>query len=87
MTSPDAQDDQSLAAVAESRTYDVSERHARRLRARCHAVLQAQSRRDAPVSRTNGAFFRRIVGPALAGAWCLAYLVEIVRRAVAVYGF
>ena len=33
----------------------------------------------------NGTAFRRIIAPALGGAWCLAYLVEIVRRAAAVY--
>jgi hypothetical protein len=35
----------------------------------------------------NGTPFRRIIGPVLVGAWCLAYLVEIIRRAAAIYGF
>jgi len=87
MTADDRPNDPTLDAVAGLRTYDVSDRHGRRLRAQCHAVLQAQSRRHARVSSENGALFRRIVGPALAGAWCLAYLVEIIRRAAAVYGF
>jgi len=39
----------------------------------------------ASAAMVNGTAFRRIVGPALAGAWCLAYLVEIARRAAAVY--
>jgi hypothetical protein len=33
----------------------------------------------------DGAFRRDIV-PALGGAWCLAYLVEIVRCTAAIYG-
>jgi len=80
----DGQNDDILAAVASLRTYDVSPRRTRRLRRRCHAMLQT------PPPTTSGALaigtvFRRIIGPALGGAWCLAYLVEIFRRAAAVY--
>ena len=80
------QDDESLTAIAALRTYDVSRRGADRLRTRCHAVLQAQSRGHVPATRGSSTLFGRIIGPALGGAWCLAYLVEIVRRAAAVYG-
>jgi hypothetical protein len=76
----DGQDDDILAAVASLRTPDVSERRARRLRRRCHARLQAR-----PEPNKSAAAFQRIIGPALGGAWCLAYLVEIIRRAAAVY--
>ncbi len=31
--------------------------------------------------------FRRVLVPALGGAWCLAYLVEIIRYTAAVYGY
>ena len=68
------------------KTYDVSERHARRLRRQCHAVLHATSGPERPAEAVSGMFFRRVIGPAIAGAWCLAYLVEIVRRAAAIYG-
>ena len=78
MTFDDDQNDPVAAAVASLRTYDVSERRAERLRRRCHARLQVQPGNDA---------FRRVIGPALGGAWCLAYLVEIIRRAAAIYGF
>jgi hypothetical protein len=81
MTPDDAQDDQILAAVAGLRTYDVSQRYARRLRGRCHARLQTQP----PPDTSAALVFQRIIGPALGGAWCLAYLVEIARRAAAVY--
>jgi hypothetical protein len=87
VTLHDGLNDQSLAAIAELRGYDVSRRRAARLRTRCHAVLQAQSRRNVRAGIKSGTLFRRIIGPALAGAWCLAYLMEIIRRAAAVYGF
>jgi len=35
----------------------------------------------------SGTAFRRFIGPALGGAWSLAYLLEVIRRAAAVYGF
>jgi len=33
----------------------------------------------------DGAPFGRIVVPTLSGAWCLAYLVEIIRCTAAIY--
>jgi hypothetical protein len=88
MEDADGQNDDILAAVASLRTPDVSLRRAHRLRRRCHALLQAQpgpKPSAAMVNMTKGTAFRRIIGPALGGAWCLAYLVEIVRRAATVY--
>ena len=35
----------------------------------------------------DGAPFRRVIVPALGGVWCLAYLVEIIRFAAAIYGY
>ena len=82
----DKPDDDVLASLATLRTCDVSQPRSRRLRRRCHAVLQAEP----PVERlswmVDGAFRRNIV-PALGGAWCLAYLVEIVRCTAAIYGY
>lgn len=86
MTLDDGPDDPILDAVASLRTYDVSQTRARRLRRRCHAVLQTQSEPNRPnVTIMMGTALQRIIGPALGAAWCLAYLVEIVRRAAAVY--
>ncbi len=81
----DGPGDDVLAGVAGLRACDVSERRSRQLRRRCHAVLQPQSEPERSAARTIGTAFQRIIGPALGGAWCLAYLVEIVRRAVAGY--
>jgi hypothetical protein len=87
MTFNDRQNDHVLATVTSLRTYDVSQRHTDRLRSRCHALLQAQPTSNVPVGMVTGTPFRRVIGPALGGAWCLAYLVEIIRRAAAIYGF
>ena len=78
-------DDDVMASVAGLRACDVSDRRSRQLRRRCHALLKPPSGSERSAALTSGTAFQRIIGPALAGAWCLAYLVEIVRRAVAVY--
>ena len=72
--------------IAGLNTHDVSDRHARRLRRQCHAALQRNTAAAHARARVGATLFRRVIGPALAGAWCLAYLVEIVRRAAAMYG-
>lgn len=72
--------------IAGLKTHDVSDRHARRLRRQCYAVLQTPAVPTRPAATASRTLFRRVVGPALGGAWCLVYLVEIVRRAAAMYG-
>jgi len=82
----DRPDDDVLASVARLRRCDVSQRRSRQLRRRCHAVLQAE---PPPMRRpwlVEGGAVRRIIIPALGGAWCLAYLVEII-RCTAMYGY
>ena len=82
----DKPDDEILASLARLRTCDISQRRARQLRGRCYAVLQAEP----PPTRVwwmDRAPFRRVIVPALGGAWCLAYLVEIIRCTAAVYGY
>jgi hypothetical protein len=82
----DKPDDDFLARLATLRTCDVSQRRSRQLRRRCHAMLQGEP----PVKKlswmVDEAPFRRIIVPALGGAWCLAYLAEIIRCAAAIYG-
>lgn len=75
--------DSVLASLAALRTRDVHGRRVERQRARCHALLR--HRRSAATGTRLS--FRRVVGPALGGAWCLAYLAEIIRRAATTYGF
>jgi hypothetical protein len=81
----DGQNDDILAAVASLRTRDVSPRHARRLRGRCHALLQSEPGPKMSAVMLIGTAFQRVIGPALGAAWCLAYLFEILRRAAAVF--
>ena len=83
----DKLDDDLLASLARFRTWDVAQRRSRQLRRRCHAILLAEP----PVKRwswmVDEAPFRRVIIPALGGAWCLAYLVEILRCTAAIYGY
>ena len=71
----DGQDDDVLASLAGLQTCDVSQRRSRRLRRRCHATLQGE-----PAGQVG-----RFIVPALGGAWCLAYLLEIIRCTAAIY--
>jgi hypothetical protein len=80
----DEENDPLLDAVASLRTCDVSQRHARRVRRQCHRMLQAPASTGTSRAMANG-IFGRVVGPALAGVWCIAYLVEIIRRAAAAW--
>jgi len=83
MTFDDNLNDHVLAAVANLRTHDVSQRHTDRLRRRCHVVLLAEPGRNLAVDRKHRAPVGRVIGQVLGGAWCLAYLVEIILRAAA----
>jgi hypothetical protein len=83
----DEPDDRVMAAIANLATCDVSPARGRRLRERCHARMRAHPRRNLPIDTPGGTPLRRVIGPALAGAWCLAYLAAIIRFAAAVYGF
>ena len=83
----DRPDDDVLASLERLRRRDVSQRRSRQLRRRCHAILQAEPPAKRGSWMVEGAPFRRVVLPALGGAWCLAYLVEIVRFTAAIYGF
>jgi hypothetical protein len=85
MTIDDDEDDL-LAAVASLRRCDVSQRRARDLRARCHAALAPRPRQMRSARLMKETVFRRIIGPALGGAWSLAYLMEMIRHAAAMYG-
>ena len=85
MTVDDGRNDHLFDAVAGLSASDVSARHARRLRERCHALLQTRSRPARPAGMPVAALFRRVIGTALVGAWSVVYLAEIVRRAAAMY--
>ena len=83
----DKPDDDVLASLARLRTCDVSQRRSRQLRRRCHAMLQAEPSVERLSWMVDGALFRRNIVPALGVAWCLAYLVEIIRCTASIYGY
>jgi hypothetical protein len=86
MSVDDGPSNDTLAALASLTTCDVSRRHARRLRSRCHALLQRQATANrSAAAMPHGSAFRRMFAPALGAAWCVAYLLEIVRRAAAAF--
>lgn len=80
------EDDDFVALLVRLPSYDVSPRRSRHLRRRCHVMLRAEAPAKTWRWMVAGAPFRRVIGPALGGAWCLAYLVEIIRRTAAIYG-
>lgn len=86
MSPNDIQPDPVLAALRELRTYDVSAARVQRLRTRCHADLESRNS-SGHVRRSSGEDLWRRALPVLAGAWCVLYLVETIRRAAAAYGF
>ena len=83
MTSDDLQEDPVFPLLGELRTWDVDAARAQRLRRRCHRVLEAQ-RTSTFRPRNNHARAWPFVH-VVAGAWCLLYLLLILRRAVDVY--
>lgn len=85
MTVDDGHIDDILAAIATLRPHDVSQRHAERLRRRCHALLRVQPPPGPSTATAIGNACLRVIGPALGAAWSVAYLVEIVRRAAMAY--
>lgn len=56
-----------------------------RIRKRCHAVLSRQ--RDRRSFRMGTRSWRLVFGPAAVAVLCSVYLVEVLRHALAVYGF
>jgi hypothetical protein len=86
MTPKDIHGDPILATLRELPTYDLRADRAERLRTRCHSGLTMHdSSRQSPQGRETGVWPRAV--RVVAGAWCVLYLVETIRRAAAVYGF
>jgi hypothetical protein len=86
MKPKDTHEDSVLATMRELPAYDVRSDRAERLRARCHSGFAMQeSSRQSPQRSEAGVWPRAV--RAVAGAWCVVYLVETIRRAAVVYGF
>ena len=86
MTSHDDHIDEVLAALNDLPAWDVEERRARDLGVRCRAVLATQTIAAARAANPDAARWTHATGLALLAIWCAIYVVEIVRRAAAVWG-
>jgi hypothetical protein len=86
MTPDEHSGDPVLAALSNLLAWDVDERRAHRLRVRCHKALAGQDSAAAAAADGRPARWIQIAGGVILGAWCVTYLVEIVRRAAAVHG-
>ena len=84
--SPNDMRDPLLAALRELRTHDVRPVRAHRLRARCHRQFEMQGA-SKDLQRSPMAAMSTRVASAVAGAWCVVYLLETIRRAAAVFRF
>jgi hypothetical protein len=86
MTPNDVGDDPVLAALGQLRAQDVGTRRAHRLHLRCRAALAAEKRAADAAAAADSARWTLVAGPVLLAAWCVIYLVEIVRLAGVIYG-
>jgi hypothetical protein len=86
MRPKDIHGDPVLATLRELPTYDVRADRAERLRTRCHGGLTMHGSATQSPQRSLAGGWPRAVR-VVAGAWCVLYLVETIRRAAAVYGF
>ena len=87
MNTADVRDDAVLASLSALGTCDVGRPRAERLRRHCHDALRvAKTPPLAGGAIPEGSAWRRMVGPAIAGAWCAIYLFETIRRAATFYG-
>ena len=76
-----------LVAIASLRPRDVRSGHEDRLRSQCHRLLEQRLRQDSGEPTLARLSLRRLMVSALASAWCVAYLWEILQRAATIYGY
>jgi hypothetical protein len=67
--------------------HDVDAARAARIRARCHAVLARRRRAPRLAAFVAGPLVERVLEPAIVGGLGAVYLTEVLRRALALYGF
>ena len=88
MNTDDVRDDAVLSSFSALRACDVSRARAECLRRECHAALRRpEARPSGSAVIRGGSWRRRMLGPAIAGAWCAVYVFETIRRAMAFYRF
>jgi hypothetical protein len=80
-------DDRLTTALASLPLADVSAVHADRVRARCHAALAPPSQARRAWITPAWAAGRRVLEPALVAGASVAFLLEVVSRALSLEGF
>ena len=85
MATGDFDDDPMRQALAHASTHDVDAVRAERTRQRCHRALAREATRAARHRRSR-ADLRRLVEPALVAGVSLAWLAEVVRHALQLFG-
>jgi hypothetical protein len=82
-------DDRLTTALGELPAYDVAPARAARIAERCHAELRrgACRRADAGLGWGRAARWQRVLEPALVAGVSVAFLVEVIGRALALEGF
>jgi len=76
--------DEGSGALALLGIHELDRARDARVRERCHAALEKRRRRALQPVRPA---WRRTLEPAIVGALCAVYLVEVLGRAVLLYGF
>ena len=87
MTSEDFRNDPHWRTLAGLPAFEPDRQCADRIRGHCHALLAKRRRAEAHQVPAGNRFYRRIVEPALVAGACAVYLSEVLRRAIALYGF
>jgi len=80
----DRHDDEAIGALALLGTHEPDRARDARVRARCHAALEKRRRLALSPARPD---WRRTLEPAVVGAFCAVYLVEVLSRAIRLYRF
>jgi hypothetical protein len=86
MKPKDFMDDDLMRMLDGLPDYEPDPAHSRRVRARCHAALQAR-RRAAALSPAPVLAWRLALEFTAIGFVCAGFLTDVVRRALALYGF
>jgi hypothetical protein len=86
MTGDEDREDPMMQALAGLSVYEPDRGRAVRTRAQCLAALDRQRRVEAWSGHVIFSLRRRVLEPALVAAASAVYLVEVVRRALHLYG-
>ena len=79
--------DPCLQMLAGMTVYEPDRQISERIRVRCHAGIARRRRVGAFLLPAVDLFCRRFLEPALIALGCIVYLSEVLRRALALYGF